>query len=278
MKIAVASGKGGTGKTLIATNLFNVIKDAVYLDCDVEEPNGHIFLRSKIENSEPVNILIPEINDEKCTYCGRCAEVCQFNALIVAKDKVLVFPELCHGCGSCSYFCPQKAITEKPREIGKIEQSFFNNKKVLTGRLNIGEPMAPPIIKKLKESAPEQTSVIILDAPPGTSCPVIETIKGVDLVVLVTEPTPFGLNDLKLAVEVVRKIGLPMGIVVNKSGLGGSLIKDYCQSENLKLLLEISHDNKIAVQYSKGELISEKGSYEKVFNKLYSDIKLELSK
>jgi len=289
MKIAVASGKGGTGKTLISTNLFNVIEAAVYADCDVEEPNGHIFLKSNIKNSEAVNILIPEINNEKCTSCGRCAEVCQFNALIVAKarppklperrrDKVIVFPELCHGCGSCTYFCPENAITEKPREIGKVELSSFNNKTVLTGRLNVGEPMAPPVIKELKKHIPKQSSVVIIDSPPGTSCPVIEAIQDSDFVILVTEPTPFGLNDLKLAVEVVRKLDLPMGIVVNKSGLGSNLIRDYCQEEDIKLLLEIPHNNEIAVLYSKGELISEKEIYREVFKQLYQDIRVEINK
>jgi MinD superfamily P-loop ATPase len=278
MKIAVASGKGGTGKTLISTNLFNVITDSVYLDCDVEEPNGHIFLRSKIEKSDPVHILVPKIDTAKCTNCGRCAEVCQFNALIVTKEKVLLFHELCHGCGSCSYFCPEQAISEKPREIGKIEQSSFNKKTVFTGRLNIGEPMAPPVIRKLKENINNNEQVFIIDAPPGTSCPVIESLKNTDYIILVTEPTPFGLNDLKLAVAVVRKLKIPMGIVVNKSGLGGNLIKDYCQTENIKLLLEIPHANEIAVQYSKGELISNKEEYKNIFEKLFSDIKLELGK
>jgi MinD superfamily P-loop ATPase len=277
MKIAVASGKGGTGKTLISTNLFNVVDDVIYLDCDVEEPNGHIFLKSKQESSESVYIAVPKIDDEKCTYCGRCGEVCKFNAIIVAKQKVLVFPELCHGCGSCSYFCPQQAITENPREIGKIETADFNNKKVYTGRLNIGEPMAPPVIKKLKHKADNFDGTIIYDSPPGTSCPVIETLKGVDFVVLVTEPTPFGLNDLKLAVEVVRKLNIPMGIVVNKSGLGGTIISDYCKAENIKLLLEIPHADEIAKKYSRGELITQDEKYKIIFEKLYQDIKTEIS-
>ncbi len=276
MKIAIASGKGGTGKTLVSTNLFQIIATAaVYVDCDVEEPNGHLFLKSKNNQETLVTIPVPVINETLCTHCGHCAEVCTFNALIVSKTKVLVFPELCHGCGSCAYFCPKQAISEQPRTIGKIEEGQYANKKVFTGRLNVGEPMAPPVIKQLKEKIQGDLPVII-DCPPGTSCPVIASITGVDYVVLVTEPTPFGLNDLKLAVAVVRKLKLPLGIVVNKSGLGGTIIKDYCAAENIKILLEIDHANEIAEQYSKGELITKITKYQDIFKKLYATILGEL--
>jgi len=277
MKIAVASGKGGTGKTLISTNMFNVLPSAVYLDCDVEEPNGHIFLKSDIERKELVFIPIPQVDEAVCTHCGKCAKVCNFNAIISAKQKVLVFPELCHGCGSCTYFCPEDAISEINREIGKIEIGKFDQKEIFTGRLNVGEPMAPPVIRKLKEKMIGSSADFIIDCPPGTSCPVIESLVGVDFVVLVTESTPFGLNDLKLAVELVRKLNLPMGVVVNKSGLGGTLINDYCQSENIDLLLEIPHDKWVAETYSKGHLITEDDRYKKIFTKLYHDI-LEILK
>lgn len=274
MKIAVASGKGGTGKTLISTNLFNVIPQAIYIDCDVEEPNGHLFLNSLIDKESLVSSLIPLVDETKCNNCGICAKVCNFKAILCAQKKVLVFPELCHGCGSCSYFCPQKAITEIPREIGKIETRSFQNKLTFTGRLNIGEAMAPPLIKQLKKTI-KQNSEIIIDCPPGTSCPVIEAIKDVDFVILITEPTPFGLNDLRLAVKVVQKMQIPLGVVVNKSGLGGNIIQTYCQNENISILLEIPHDKWIAETYSKGKLITEKLNYKKIFTNLYSTIKAE---
>lgn len=273
MKIAVASGKGGTGKTLIATNLFNVTDNTVFLDCDVEEPNGHLFLQAEHQKNIPVNLLVPQIDEAKCVHCGKCSEVCKFNALIAAKNKVLFFPELCHGCGSCAYFCPHQAITEVPRNIGQIEVANFKNKQALTGRLNVGEPMAPPVIKQLKEQVKNFTQDIIIDAPPGTSCPVIEAVTGVDYVVLVTEATPFGLNDLKLAVELVRKLNIPLGIIVNKSGLGGTIISDYCREENLTLLLELPHDNEIAQKYSRGQLITDDEKYKNIFKKLYEDIR-----
>ncbi|MDD5456269.1 MAG: ATP-binding protein [Candidatus Margulisbacteria bacterium] len=275
MKIAVASGKGGTGKTLISTNIFNILSDAIYLDCDVEEPNGHIFLKTETIRKESVYIPVPEINESKCVFCGRCSQVCNFNAIIVARRKVLVFPELCHGCGSCAYFCNKKAIVETPKEVGRIETGIYKGKWVYTGRLNIGEPMSPPVIKKLKEKAAGIDTDIILDSPPGTSCPVIETISGADYVILVTEPTPFGLNDLKLAVNVVRKLKLPLGIVINKSDLGDSTVKKYCKKEKIKLLLEIPHDIWIAESYSRGELITDTEKFAGIFKKLFKDIRME---
>ncbi|MBU0580972.1 MAG: ATP-binding protein [Candidatus Margulisbacteria bacterium] len=279
MKIAVASGKGGTGKTLVSTNLASIFDaKCVYVDCDVEEPNGHLFLKPKITKKEDVEIPIPSIDEKKCTYCGRCAEVCQFNALLVAKKKVLVFPEMCHGCGSCTYFCPEKAISEIPKKIGVIEEGKFNKNTILTGRLNIGEPMAPPIIRKLHKKVNKLQSLVIYDSPPGTSCPMIETIKKVDYVVLVTEPTPFGLHDLKLAVEVVCKLEMPLGIVINKSMVGNKLINDYCTKENIKVLLEIPYSDEVARLYSRGELIVHLAQYKKIFEKLYLDIKKELKK
>ncbi len=271
MKIAIASGKGGTGKTLIATNLFNVIPNAVYFDCDVEEPNGKLFLKGSTVKETHCNIMIPTVDLNKCTNCGKCSDVCQFNAIITAKNKVLVFPELCHGCGSCTYFCPTKAITETPKTIGKIIKSSFNNKPVFTGLLNIGEPMAPPIIKDLKKVSHNKKHTI-LDSPPGTSCPVIASIQNADIVILVTEPTPFGLHDLDLAVQVVRKLKIPLGVVINKSGLGGNIIHNYCKNKNIKILLEISHSKKIASLYSKGELITTLPKYKVLFLKLFKDI------
>ncbi len=277
MKIAVASGKGGTGKTLVSTNLFNVIENSTYIDCDVEEPNGHLFLNAKPEKEITVSTLIPAVDTSKCNSCGICAKVCNFNAILCAKNKVIVFPELCHGCGSCTYFCPLNAISEIPREIGKIEISSFKHKKVYTGRLNVGEAMAPPLIKQLKEKN-NSFSRIIIDCPPGTSCPVIESIKGSDFVILVTEPTPFGLNDLRLAVEVVKKTKIPFGIIINKSGLGGTIIHDYCKVDAIPILLEIPHDKWIAEAYSKGKLITEEPFYKTMFTQLHEKILQEHQK
>ncbi len=274
MKIAVASGKGGTGKTLVSTNLFSVLKDSAFLDCDVEEPNGHIFLKPNETKIIPVDVKTPVVDEAKCSHCGKCAQVCNFNAILSAKQKVLVFPELCHSCGSCSYFCPENAISEQSREIGNIKVD--TNKHIYTGRLNIGEPMAPPVIKLLKNCITKNYKDIVLDAPPGTSCPVVETIAGVDYVVLVTEATPFGLNDLKLAVEVVKKTNIPVGVVVNKTFEEETLIAKYCESENIPVLLNIPHDNWIASEYSKGNLITSNEEYKNMFIKLREDIQNDL--
>ncbi|MDD4527593.1 MAG: ATP-binding protein [Candidatus Margulisbacteria bacterium] len=271
MKIAIASGKGGTGKTLISTNLFNVTPNSTYIDCDVEEPNGHLFLKGTHVKEQSFHIMIPEVNQNICNNCGKCAEVCQFNAIISAKQKVLVFPELCHGCGSCTFFCPTKAITETPKIIGKIQETLINNKPMITGTLNIGEPMAPPIIKQLK-ALPISTEHIIIDSPPGTSCPVIAAITGADMVLLVTEPTPFGLHDLDLAVQVVQKLNIPMGIIVNKSGLGGNIIENYSKKKNIEILLEIPHSKTIAKLYSEGKLITTLPKYKKIFENLSEKI------
>lgn len=273
MKIAVASGKGGTGKTLVATNLASVITSGcVYVDCDVEEPNGHLFLNPHIIKTEDVILPMPSIDNNKCTHCGHCAEVCQFHALIVAKDKVLVFPAMCHGCGSCIYFCPEKAITEVPRKIGKIKAGTLINGNMLTGYLNIGEPMAPPIIKELHRKIIDDPRVTIYDSPPGTSCPMISTVRTVDYVVLVTEPTPFGLHDLELAEKVVKKLNIPFGIVVNKSMPNNDLIKDHCRKNNIRILLEIPYDDDIARAYSHGELLSNEKKYTDMFCALYTEI------
>ena len=252
MKIAVASGKGGTGKTTVSVNLALSIDNVQYLDCDVEEPNSAIFLKPEISEHLPVEIPVPVIDEEKCDYCRKCAKLCAFNALVVLGDCTLVFPEMCHGCGGCMYICPQKAITEQHRKIGAVERGTSGNIDFIQGLLNVGEPMAPPIIKK-ERSLIDDSKTVILDAPPGTSCPVIETIRDTDFCVLVTEPTPFGLNDLVLAVETVREIKVPFGIIINQDGIGDDEVDKYCKKEDISILMKIPWDRRIAEAYSKGE-------------------------
>jgi len=275
MILSVASGKGGTGKTLIATSLALTLseKDKVQLlDCDVEEPNADIFIHSHITQSYPVFIPIPKVDETKCTYCGKCAEVCAYNAIAVVNKKVLIFPELCHGCGACSYLCPESAITEEGEEIGVVEKGNSGNIELIQGRLTIGQLMAPPIIREVKKHVSFKTEVII-DVSPGTSCPVVEAIKGSDFCLLVTEPTPFGLNDLSLAVEVVRELGIPCGVVINRAGVGDGKIEPYCSEQRLPILLRIPLDRKIATLYSKGvPLIEGMPEWRNAFFKLFQDI------
>ena len=254
MIVSIASGKGGTGKTLVATSLALSLKDTErvqLLDCDVEEPDVHIFLRPAITKSEAVYIQVPEVDEKKCTYCGKCAEVCAYHAIAVLGKHVLVFPELCHGCGACSYLCPEKAISEVGKEIGVVESGQSDGVDFVHGKLAVGEAMAPPIIRKVKAQANSDGTVII-DVPPGTSCPVVEAVKDSDFCLLVTEPTPFGLNDLVLAVELVKELKIPCGVVINRAGVGDRKVEEYCAKENIPVLLTIPMDTDIARIYSRG--------------------------
>jgi MinD superfamily P-loop ATPase len=259
MIISVASGKGGTGKTLVATSLALSLKDGhrvTLLDCDVEEPNAHVFLKPAITGSETVSIPVPKIDEEKCTRCGKCAEVCAYNAIAVLGEHVLTFPQLCHGCGACSYLCPEKAITEEPRETGVVEWGQADGLEFTHGKLAIGEAMAPPLIRRVKQQADNQRTVII-DVPPGTSCPVVEAVKGSDFCILVTEPTPFGLSDLVLAVEMLRELNIPCGVVINRAGVGDDKVEEYCRKQNIPVLLTIPLDTNIARLYAKGVPLAE---------------------
>ena len=256
MIIAVASGKGGTGKTTVAVNLALSLPNVQVqlLDCDVEEPNSHIFLNPVIEVIKPAYTLVPTVNYDLCDYCGKCAAACEYNALVVVPQKeVMVFPELCHGCGLCAMVCPQDAISEAPREIGVIKtgKSSDGNIDLVYGVLNIGEVMATPLIDQVKaELNPEKT--VIIDVSPGTACPVIAAVQGSDYCVLVTEPTPFGLYDLRLAIEVLRVLKIPFGVVINKAGIGDRKVYEYCEEEGIQILLEIPYDRQIARCYSEG--------------------------
>ncbi|MDP8227952.1 MAG: ATP-binding protein [Candidatus Electryoneaceae bacterium] len=275
-KIAVASGKGGTGKTTVAVNIAATIASqgdqAFYLDCDVEAPNGHIFLKPVIHQRKLASIPVPDVNLDKCDGCGECGKVCQFSAIVVVNKVVLTFPDLCHGCGGCALACPIDAITEKNREIGTVEIGVADSIGYIAGRLNIGEAMSPPLIRAVKGEMP-QAGVVIIDSPPGTSCPVIEAVQGTDYVLLVTEPTPFGLSDLTLAVDTVRKLSIPFGVIINRWGVGDDKVEEYCLREQIPILAKIPDDRNIAVLYSKGELlIRVSEDMKKIYNDLIVSI------
>jgi len=276
--ISVGSGKGGTGKTTVATNLALSLGNTQFFDFDVEEPNSNIFLKTKISETEKVNVLIPEIDEKKCNFCGKCSEFCRYNALAVVNKKVLVFSELCHSCGGCSLVCPVKAIKYKKRPIGKIEHGKTNNVDFYQGLLNVGEAQAIPVLKHLKKKIDKEKNVII-DAPPGTACPFVETVESSDYCILVTEPTPFGLNDLKIAVETVRLIGIPFGVIINRQGVGDNKVELYCQSEKIPLLTTIPQSKEIAELYSKGiPFVKELTEWKEKFKDMFSEISEEVKK
>jgi len=273
--LSVASGKGGTGKTLVATSLALSLKDShkvMLLDCDVEEPNCHVFLKPSLTGREPVNILVPKVAEDKCNYCGKCAQICAYHAIAVLGNHVLTFPQLCHGCGACSYLCPEKAITEEPRETGVVEWGHSDEVSFVQGTLNVGEAMAPPVIRKLKERG-NNSDVVIRDTPPGTSCPMVEAVKGSDFCLLVTEPTPFGLNDLVLAVDTMRELAIPCGVIINRTGIGDAGVEEYCRKEGIPVLLTIPLDTEIARQYSRGiTLVEGMPQWQDGFHKLFESI------
>jgi MinD superfamily P-loop ATPase len=251
MIVSIASGKGGTGKTTVAVNLALSLKDVQLLDCDVEEPNVHLLLKPKINEVKPVYVSIPRINEGLCNQCGKCAEFCEYNALFVSSEKILVFPELCHSCGGCLIVCPTRAIVEEKRQIGTIKMGVADSIELVYGELGVSEPMPGPIIKEVKNQIKSNKTVII-DSPPGTSCPVIESVYKSDYCLLVAEPTPFGLHDLKIMVEVLDKIKIPFGVVINRAGIGDKKIYEYCKDKSISILLEIPFQRRIAELYSRG--------------------------
>jgi MinD superfamily P-loop ATPase len=279
MIISVASGKGGTGKTTISTSLVAVLgSKAQLLDCDVEEPNCHILAQPILETSETVTLPVPVVDRDKCSLCGRCGEVCRFSAIVVIGDQVLTFPEMCHGCGGCVLLCPEKAITEGPRELGVIETGWAGPVEFVHGRLRVGEAMSPPLIRAVKEKI-NRSKIAVLDAPPGTSCPVINTVKGSDFILLVTEPTPFGLHDLRIAVDAVSGMGIPLGVLLNRSDLGDDEVPKFCVAKGIPLLAEIPHDRDIAEGYARGELlVTSAPRYIQVFLQLFMEIQKLVAK
>ncbi len=257
MKIAIASGKGGTGKTTVAASLASLLTETgekvTYIDCDAEEPNGHLILRPTIGSTRPVEVSVVEVDADACTGCGKCCRACQFHALACVKDSVTTFPQLCHGCGACSLVCPTGAIVEVPKTSGIIREGRAGDLRFIGGEMTVGEESVTPIVRALKAAVPEE-GITILDAPPGTACPAVETMRGTDRAILVTEPTPFGLNDLKLAVETTRELGVTAGVVINRCDVGTSDTLDYCRREGLDVLLEIPNDRAVAEAYSTGTL------------------------
>ncbi|MEW5869745.1 MAG: ATP-binding protein [Chloroflexota bacterium] len=293
MIIAVASGKGGTGKTTIATSLaLSLAVDRgrseaesdppLFLDCDVEAPNAHLFLKPAFEQRQEVGLLIPEVDAERCTHCGKCAEVCQYHAIAVLGKKTLVFPQLCHGCGSCTLMCPEGAISERLNVMGVLERGgALSGIDFARGTLDIGEPMAVPVIRQLKQWAtPEEGQVVIVDVPPGTSCPVVEAVRGADNILLVTEPTPFGLHDLKLAVQVAQELKIPAGVIINRDGLTGDCgidMEAFCQEQGIPVLLRIPFERKIAEGIAQGRTLVEiHAEFKQRFQQLVDRLRSEL--
>ncbi len=274
MIISIASGKGGTGKTTVATNLaVSLEKGSVLLDCDVEEPNSHLFIKPDFYEKEVITTPVPVVDEKKCIKCRKCAEICQFKAIILIGETVLTFHELCHSCGGCAEVCPAGAITETGRELGVIEKGKKNGLEFIHGRLRIGEAMSPPLIRRVRQFE-KGDKITIIDAPPGTSCPVIAAMKNTDFILLVTEPTPFGLNDLKLAVGAVRILGIQCGLIINRADMGDSRVREYAEQENVPILMEIPFDRKIAEAYSRGEMIVDvMPEWKERFLKMYDKIK-----
>ena len=279
MQIAVGSGKGGTGKTTISTSLaLSAETNVQYLDCDVEEPNGHIFLNPILTHEETIVVTIPKLVESKCTACGKCRDICAFNAIAQFGKTVMIFPEMCHSCLGCFKVCEEDALIEETREIGLLEAGMSGSIEFVHGRVRIGEAMGVPLLKAVKAKAdPDKLSII--DAPPGTSCPFVESINDADYVILVTEPTPFGLHDLKLAVTVLKNFDIPGGIIINRSDLGDDRVLEYCESENIPVLLEIPFQRKIAEGYARGKnLIETVPELRIVFNDLLTNISFQVAK
>lgn len=264
MKITIASGKGGTGKTTISTNLTSYIASmgnkVVLSDLDVEEPNSALFLNPELLHTQIANKMVPSWEKEDCTLCGECAKNCNFNAIVSMPTEILVFPELCHSCYACSELCPTDSLPMRPTRIGEIKEFQAKDFPFVEGRLDLGQEMSVPLIAQTIEYTSKKYTkhIKIFDAPPGTSCPVIEASRGSNFVILITEATPFGLNDLILAVETMRVLKQKFGVIINRHGIGDKSVEEYCQKENIPIITKVKNDKEVAKLYSKGELIYEK--------------------
>jgi MinD superfamily P-loop ATPase len=277
--VAIASGKGGTGKTTLAVNMaMSRPSEVALLDCDVEAPNAHLFIKPEFSEKERVSVAKPVFDLDKCTGCGKCREVCRFNAIALLTGKPMFFKELCHSCGGCVRNCPAAAIEEVPLQIGTFETGKVGDLLFAHGLLDIGEARSSPLIERVKEEIYER-KLVIIDAPPGTSCPMVESVRDSDYAVLVTEPTPFGLHDLKLAVDTVRKLEIPFGVVINRSDLGDEGVKNFCREENITVLGEIPFDRSMAVLYSRGDIASVTlPEYRKLFSRIFERVLCEITK
>jgi MinD superfamily P-loop ATPase len=255
MILGIASGKGGTGKTTVAVNMAKVYGSALQLlDCDVEEPNVHLFLDASLRTREIVSVPIPRVNEARCNGCGECSRFCEYHAIISLGKVPLVFPGMCHGCGGCAMVCPEMAIDEVDKRVGVVETMQDGAIRLVQGQLDVGVAMAPPLVRAVKARLrPEMPA--ILDAPPGTSCPVIATLRGADFVLLVTEPTPFGLHDLRLAVDMVQELRIPCGVIINRAGIADARVHAFCRLRGVPVLQEIPDDRRIAETYSRGKLV-----------------------
>lgn len=272
MRIAVLSGKGGTGKTLVSVNLACTVEKAVYVDCDVEEPNGHLFLKPEVTEKQSVTVTVPEIDMSKCTACRKCVDFCKYNALALLKDKLMIFYEVCHSCGGCILFCPEKALSKKQREIGTIEAGISGGVTVLTGCLKTGEVSGVPIIKGLMEKLSEQ-DIVVVDCPPGSACIVMESIREADFCVLVAEPTLFGAHNLAMVYDLVKLFDKPFGVVLNKCLPGENPSEKFCMENKISILAKIPYDEKLGTLNSKGLVaVRESDQYRKLFLKLLENI------
>jgi MinD superfamily P-loop ATPase len=279
-RIGVASGKGGTGKTTVAVALALALarkeRQVQFLDCDVEEPNADLLLKPALEAEEPVRLVIPEVDHDKCTGCGKCKEVCRYNAVAIVKGKALIFENLCHACGGCGLVCPESAVNEKEKEIGTITMGRKGGIIFLKGTLNVGEPMATPVVRAVKARARKDV-LTILDAPPGTACPVIATVKDCDYCLLVTEPTPFGLYDLDLMLRVVTELGVPAGIVINKDDDWSPNIEEFASERRIPILMKVPFSREIAELYSRGVPLNENDeTWDEEFHRLYGKVENEI--
>lgn len=276
MKIAILSGKGGTGKTTVSNNLAAITPEAVLIDCDVEEPNSHIFMHPEREKEETVTTGFPVIDDEKCTHCRKCADFCHYNAIIAGPTLTMPMKDLCHDCGGCRLVCPVDAISYDQKSIGTIYSgtSRFGT-KLIYGQLKTGELSGVKIIDRVNEIV-EQESLILVDSPPGTSCSTVAALENCDYAVIVTEPTPFGVSDMKMVVEMLREMSIPFSVIINKAGLGDDEVYEYCRSENLLISGEIPFDREVAVAYSTGHLAVEvSGKYKDLYTKIGANIRSE---